>query len=139
MTGNATTRLAVPARVMMALIFVVAGFGKLAAPDQTIALMQSSGLQGMLYYPTVFFEIVAGLALMLALFPRSAALLLAGFSIVSGILFHCDISDPDQMVSLLKNLAIAGGLLLVVQHGSHNLSLGQATGLHRQLCQVHHA
>ncbi|MBO6676683.1 MAG: hypothetical protein JJ908_17385 [Rhizobiales bacterium] len=50
-----------------------------------------------------------------------------------------DVSDPGQMVVLLKNLAIVGGLLLVVQYGSHNLSLGQATGLHRKLCQAHHA
>lgn len=51
----------VPARILMALIFMIAGLGKLGAPADTIAYMRSFGVPGVLLYPTIAFEIGGGL------------------------------------------------------------------------------
>lgn len=123
MLDHLTKYLDVPARILLALIFVAAGLGKLGSPEQTIAYMESFGVPGVLYYPTVGFELGSGLLLVFGLWTRGIAFLLAGFSIVSGVLFHGDFSDQTQTVMLLKNLAIAGGLLLLVKHGATNFAL----------------
>lgn len=123
MTREIVNTLDVPARILMAGIFITAGIGKLTDPEATIDYMQSFGLPGFLYYPTIIFEIGAGLMLAYGLFIRGVAFLLAGFTIVSGLLFHRELGDPDQMVMLLKNMAIAGGLLMFTKHGAASLAL----------------
>ena len=57
------------------------------------------------------FEIVAGLALVFGVMTRLFALLLAGYCLLTALLFHNQISDPLQLVMAEKNIAIAGGLL----------------------------
>lgn len=113
----------VPARILMALIFMIAGLGKLGAPADTIAYMRFFGVPGVLLYPTIAFEIGGGLLLVLGLQTRAIAFLLAGFTIVSAWIFHLEPGDQTQSIMFLKNLAIAGGLLLLAKHGTGTLSV----------------
>lgn len=113
----------VPGRAAMAAIFVLSGISKIGAFEATQAYMEAFGLPGALLSPTIAFEILAGLAILLRLGARPAALLLAGFSIVTALIFHRDFDDQLQQIMFLKNVAMAGGLLFLARNGSPSFSL----------------
>lgn len=113
----------VPARAAMSAIFILSGASKVSAYEGTQGYMEAFGIPGILLAPTIAFEVLGGLALLLGLGTRLAAFLLAGFSVVSALVFHTDFADQVQMVMFLKNIAMAGGLLLLAKVGSGNLSL----------------
>ncbi|MDH2436164.1 DoxX family protein [Pokkaliibacter sp. MBI-7] len=109
----------VVSRVLLASLFVIAGVGKLGAGYAgTQGYMESMGVPGFLLPLVILLEIGGGLALVAGFQTRWIALILAGFSIVTGFLFHFHPGDAMQMTNFLKNLSIAGGLLLLVQHGA---------------------
>lgn len=106
-----TTVLAFFGRVLIALLFVTSGINKVFAIGGTETMLASVGLPTGLAWPTALFEVAAGLALIFGVWTRFVALLLAGFCLVSAFFFHNDFADPMQAAMLLKNVAIAGGLL----------------------------
>jgi putative oxidoreductase len=116
---NTFQSLAAPAgRVLIALIFVISGINKLANFAGTQAYMESAGVPGMLLPVVIALEILGGLAIILGWHTRLAAFLLAGFTLLSGILFHGNVGDQMQMIMFMKNLAIAGGFLMIVALGA---------------------
>jgi putative oxidoreductase len=110
-------------RTLLALIFVLSGLSKLADPSATQAYMQSAGLPGVLLWPTIAFELGFGLLIIVGFQTRLAAILLAGFTVAAGVLFHSKFSDQIQLIMFLKNISIAGGLLLLAASGPGSLSL----------------
>ena len=117
------TRLAAPAgRVLLAGLFLVSGIGKIAAYEASKGYMEATGVPGALLPAVIAFEIVAPLALIAGFKARIAAFLLAGFSTVTALLFHSNFADQIQQVMFLKNLAIAGGLLMIAANGAGALS-----------------
>ena len=117
--------LAAPAgRVLLALIFVLAGWGKLMDPAGTAGYIASGGLPGWLVWPVIALELVGGLMIAAGVFVRPVALALAGFTVLAGILYHLvpglgmeGFERMMQMIHVQKNLAIAGGLLLLTAFG----------------------
>jgi putative oxidoreductase len=110
-------------RVMLALIFILAGLGKIQDPAGTVGYMQSAGVPGILLWPTIGLELLGGLALAVGYKTRLAAFALAGFSILAAVLFHSNFADQMQMILFLKNIAIAGGLLLLAVGGKTAYSM----------------
>lgn len=106
-----TTLLAFVGRLMIALLFLVSGANKLMDLSGTDAMIQSVGLPGGLAVVVGLFEVVAGLMLVFGVATRLVAVVLAGFCLVSAFFFHNNFADPMQMAMMLKNIAIAGGLL----------------------------
>lgn len=104
-------------RVMLALIFILAGIGKIQDPAGTAGYMQSMGVPGILLWPTVALETLGGLALAVGYKTRLAAFALAGFSVLAAALFHANFADKMQMIMFLKDIAMAGGLLLLAVGG----------------------
>jgi len=100
-------------RIMMAIIFVVAGFNKIGGYEGTQAYMESMGVPGGLLPLVILLEAGGGIALILGLYTRWVALALAAFTLVTGIIFHSDFSDQMQMIMFMKNIAMAGGLLVI--------------------------
>ncbi|RFP08888.1 MULTISPECIES: DoxX family protein [unclassified Duganella] len=119
--NNANTSV-IPAigRVLMATIFVMSGIGKLAAPAATMGYIASSGLPlpMLALVIAIAVELGGGLLLALGIQTRLVAAGLAAFSIVTGLAFHHAVGDQNQMIHLLKNIAMAGGLLQVVAFGA---------------------
>jgi putative oxidoreductase len=111
------------ARVMLALIFILAGVGKIQDPAGTAGYMQSMGVAGILVWPTIALEILGGLSLVLGYKTKLAAVALAIFSVLAAALFHNDFSDKMQMIMFLKDIAIAGGLLLLAVTGRTSYSM----------------
>ncbi len=111
-----STIAAVIGRILIALIFIVSGAGKVMNPAQYETMITGVGMPGGLALPTGIFEIAAGLCLVIGLMTRLTALLLFGFVAFATLLFHNQINEPLQQAMALKNLAIMGGLLLVFAH-----------------------
>jgi putative oxidoreductase len=112
-------------RVLLAAIFVLSGFGKLFAPEATQGYIAAAGLPfpQLAFLGAVALEIGGGLLLVVGYKTRLAALVLAVFSLATALLFHNVAGDQNQFIHLLKNVAIAGGLLQVVAFGAGTLSL----------------
>lgn len=120
-----TSVLPLAARILMAAIFVLSGIGKITNPAGTIGYISAMGLP----FPelglaaAIGIEVVGGLLLVAGLYTRPVALVLAAFSIVTGLIFHSAIADQNQMIHLMKNFAMAGGLLQIAAFGAGSLSL----------------
>jgi putative oxidoreductase len=119
------TSLAVVGRVLLALIFITSGFGKLGNLDGTAGYIASVGLPagGALALAAGLLELVAGIALVVGFKARWAALALGVFTLVAALLFHRYWAMPAeqqfmQQLLFMKNLAIAGGLFLVASLGA---------------------
>ena len=111
------------ARILLAHIFVMAGLSKITAYAGTQGYMESVGVPGMLLPLVILAELGGGLAIVLGWQTRWAAYALAGFSVVSAVLFHSNLADQMQMILFMKNFAMAGGLLLLAEHGAGAYSL----------------
>ena len=112
-------------RVLLAAIFVLSGVGKIFAPEATVGYIASAGLPfpQLAFIGAVLVEVVGGLLLVVGYKTRIAAIALAVFTVVAGLIFHNVAGDQNHFIHLLKNLAIAGGLLQVVAFGAGALSL----------------
>ena len=110
-------------RIMMALIFILAGLVKIQDPAGTAGYMQSVGLPGILLWPTIALELLGGLALVVGFKTSYVAFALAIFSVVAAAVFHHNFGDQMQMIMFLKNIAMAGGLLLLAVGGSTAFSV----------------
>ena len=110
-------------RIMLALIFIMAGIGKISDPAGTMGYMQSVGLPGILLWPTIALEVLGGLAIAVGFKVRYVAFALAGFCVLSALLFHKNFADQMQMIMFMKNIAIAGGLLLLATSSKTAFSL----------------
>jgi putative oxidoreductase len=85
--------------------------------------MTSVGVPGALLPAVIAFEVLGAIAIIVGWKTRLTAFLLAGFTLLSGLLFHGNFADQMQMIMFLKNVSIAGGFLLLAAHGAGALSL----------------
>ena len=110
-------------RLFIALIFLVSGLNKISGYEGTQGYMEAMGVPGGLLPLVILTEVVLGLAVIVGYRTRLAAFGLAGFSLLSGAIFHGNFGDQMQMIMFMKNVAIAGGFLLLVAHGGGAYSL----------------
>lgn len=115
-------------RILMAQLFLLAGFGKISGYAATQGYMEAMGVPGMLLPLVIALELGGGLALLLGWRLRWLAIALAGFTVVAAMIFHHDFSDQMQMIMFMKNMAIAGGLLYMAVLGAGELSLDKRAG-----------
>jgi putative oxidoreductase len=111
-------------RTLLAVMFLLAGYGKIGGFAGTAAYIASKGLPlpEVLAAGTIVLEIGAGLALLLGWKARWAALALALFTVLASVLFHNYWAMPAdqqrmQMLMFMKNLAVTGGMLMVFAFG----------------------
>lgn len=112
-------------RILLAIIFVLSGAGKLVDPAGTIGYIGAAGLPlaPIAYAGAVAVELGGGIALILGYRTRLAAAGMALFSVLAALFFHSALADQNQMIHFMKNVAIAGGLLQVVAFGGGRISL----------------
>ena len=110
-------------RVLLVSLFLLSGLGKIGAYSATAGYMASVGVPGALLPLVIAIEVLGAAAIIAGWNTRVVAFLLAGFSLVSALLFHNDFANQIQMIMFLKNVSIAGGFLLLVAHGAGPLSL----------------
>jgi putative oxidoreductase len=110
-------------RVLLASLFLISGLGKIASYAGAAGYMATAGVPGALLPLVIATEVLGGIAVILGWQTRIVALLLAGFSLLTALIFHTHFSDQTQTVMFLKNVSIAGGLLLLVANGAGWLSI----------------
>lgn len=111
-------------RVLLGGFFIMAGLSKLGAGYAgTAGYMDSMGISSSMLPLVILLEIAGGALLITGLKVKWASAALAGFAVVAGIIFHSNFSDQIQMILFMKNIAIAGGLLLLTSNGAGQWSL----------------
>ncbi len=111
------------ARVLLAVLFIIAGLGKLGNVEGFTAYMVSGGVPAFLAWPVIALEILGGLALLIGWQTRWVALALGAFSLAAGILYHLVPADQMQMTIFFKNLGLAGGYLALAVAGPGRFSV----------------
>jgi len=111
-------------RFFLSLIFIATGAGKMAEMGaSTIAYMEAVGVPGFLFWPSALFELLAGIAILIGYRTKFFAMLLAGFCVLTAVMFHADFSDQIQMILFMKNLAMAGGFMMLMRFGAGEFSM----------------
>ena len=123
LNGSTQNAAVLAGRVLLAAIFILAGFGKIGGYAGTVAFMESNGVPGSLLPLVILTELGGGLCILAGFQTRIVAFLLAGFCLVSGVLFHFQPAVMEQMTNFLKNIAIAGGFLVLMANGPGALSV----------------
>lgn len=110
-------------RLLLSLLFVVEGWTTIANYSGTVGYMEAFGVPGLLLPLVILTELGGGLLVATGLFARWAALALAGFCLLTALFFHHDLADTGQFIHFFKNLAMAGGFLMLVAFGPGAWSL----------------
>ena len=112
-------------RVLLSIIFILAGFAKLTAISGTAGWFASLGLPAPTATTIVvgLVELLGGLAILVGFQTRIAAIVLAVFTLAATGIAHLDFADQVQVMFLQKNLAIAGGLFVLAAFGAGALSV----------------
>ena len=112
-------------RIFISLIFLLAGIGKIFNYEGTIGYMESFGVSGYLLIPAIVIEILFPLLVIIGYKTKFSAMILSLFAILLAIIFHTDFSNQIQLMSFLKNFAIAGGFLIIFVRGAGKYSIDQ--------------
>lgn len=110
-------------RLGLSLIFIISGWGKIAGYAATQQYMEAMGVPGSLLPLVIALELGGGLAILAGGFTRAIAFALAAFSLASAVLFHGNLGDATQAIMFWKNVAMAGGFLMLAANGAGALSL----------------
>ena len=103
-------------RIFISSLFIVEAIRKFFSPDEGMIYMSDYGVPEILFYPSLIFEFVVPLILIAGFKTRFFASLLFLFVLSVTVIFHTDFSNNMQMISFLKNLAIMGGLLIIISN-----------------------
>ena len=110
-------------RLLLSTLFLVEGVGKISMQEDVIMYMEDYGVPGILFLPATVLEILFPLLLIVGYRTKWAAAVMALFTFAVAIIFHTDFSEEMQMIFFLKDIAIAGGFMLIVAYGPGKISL----------------
>lgn len=130
----------IPGRLLLSFIFLMSGYGKIVGWSGTAGYMAKAGMPAVPLFLVlaIVFELGGSLMLLLGFRARFGALMLILFLIPTTLIFHHFWSFPPaekqmQTINFMKNLAIMGGLLMVIAHGSGPMSLDRLLGRRKMI------
>lgn len=117
--------LSLAARVLLSALFLISGINKILNPADTQQYMASYGMPftSLLLMGAIALELAGGLSVLLGYKARWGAIALIIFLIPATLIFHTNFADQMQTIQFMKNLAILGGLLMIVQSGSGDIAI----------------
>ena len=110
-------------RIFISLLFLINGYFKITNYDGTLEWMEGYNVPGILLIPAIILEFAAPILIIVGYKTKIVAFLLAAFCMTTALIFHTDFSSQIQITSFLKNIALAGGFLLIVVNGAKKYSL----------------
>ena len=119
-------------RVLLSILFLVEGIGKISLQEDVIMYMEGYGIPGILFVPAIILEILFPLLLIVGYRTKWAASIMALFTFTVAIIFHTDFNEGMQMVFFLKDIAIAGGFMIIVAYGPGKISLDHYFNLKKE-------
>ena len=110
-------------RIFLSTIFLIEGMNKIFNYEGTIAYMENFNVPEYLAIPAIIVEILFPLLLIVGYQTKISALALAIFTLATALIFHTDFTNQMQLISFLKNFAIAGGFLIIFVNGAGKYSI----------------
>ena len=104
-------------RIFLSAVFLIAAVNKIFNYEGTTSYMESFSVPIFLYVPAIIIEILFPLLILIGYQTKISALIMAIFSVSLAIIFHSDFSNQMQLMSFLKNFAIAGGFIILFVKG----------------------
>ena len=111
------------ARFLISILFFLNGIFKINNYDGTIDWMESFGMPGILLIPAIILEILGPVLIIIGYKTKLVAGLLSLFCVATAVIFHNDFANQMQFTSFLKNIALAGGFLILFVNGDKDFSL----------------
>ena len=103
-------------RILLSALFLIEGVKKFFSQDETIMYMEDYGVPEVLFFPALIIEIVVPLLLIIGYKTRFSASVMALFTLTVAIIFHTNFNNDAQLIIFLKDIAIAGGFLIVASN-----------------------
>ena len=110
-------------RILLSSLFLIEGIKKISMQESVVMYMEDYGVPGILFIPSVILEILFPLLIIVGYKTKFAALVMTLFTFAVAIIFHADFHEDMQLVFFLKDLAIAGGFLMIFFYGANKISL----------------
>ena len=110
-------------RIFLSVLFLAEGIRKFFFQEETIMYMEDFGVPEILFFPSIFVEILFPLLLIIGYKTKIAALVMALFTLTVAIIFHTNFNSGMEMTFFLKDLAIAGGFIIILVNGAGLLSI----------------
>ena len=109
---------ALAGRLLLSAIFLHEAFAKLTAYSAAVVYSEAFGISGKFVPLAITVEVGCGLLIVLGYYTRAAALVLAGFCVATAVVFHSKLGNRNELLHFEKDLAIAGGFLVLFAHGA---------------------
>ena len=110
-------------RIFISSVFLFSGVNKIFQYEETAQWMESFGIPGVLLIPAIIFEIIFPILIIIGYQTKLAAVALILFCLATGFIFHLDLSNQMQVIALLKNLGLVGGLLFLTINGPKEFTI----------------
>ena len=110
-------------RILLSALFLIEGLGKISMQEEVIMYMEEYGVPGILFVPATALEVLFPLLLIVGYKTKWIASIMALFTFTVAIIFHTDFSEGMQMIFFLKDMAIAGGFMIIIAYGPGKISL----------------
>ena len=101
-------------RIFLSILFLIEGIRKFFFQEETIMYMEEYGVPEILFFPSLILEILFPILLIIGYKTRISALIMALFTLTVAIIFHTDFQNQMELIFFLKDIAIAGGFLVIV-------------------------
>ena len=110
-------------RILISALFLIEGLGKISIKEDVIMYMEDYGVPGILFFPAIILEILFPILLIAGYRTKWVASVMALFTFTVAIIFHTDFTEGMQMMLFLKDIAIAGGFMIIITYGPGKISL----------------
>ena len=100
-------------RIFLSTLFLFEAVRKFFYQDETVEYMENFGVPEILFYPSLLFELIIPILIIIGFYTRISALAMCLFTLTVSIIFHTDFSNHMQVIAFLKNLSISGGFLII--------------------------
>ena len=101
-------------RIFLSSLFLFEGIKKFFLQEETIIYMEEYGVPEILFFPSLVLEILFPILLIVGYKTKISASIMALFTLTVAIIFHSDFQNHLELIAFLKNVAIAGGFLVIV-------------------------
>ena len=100
-------------RILLSSLFLIEGARKFFFQEETIMYMEEYGVPEIFFFPSLILEILFPILLIIGYKTRFSALIMALFTLSAAIIFHTDFLNQMELIMFLKDIAIAGGFLII--------------------------
>ena len=100
-------------RILLSSLFLIEGVRKFFFQEETIMYMEDYGVPEILFFPSIILEILFPILLIIGYKTRFSALIMALFTLTVALIFHTNFDNQMELIIFLKDIAIAGGFLII--------------------------